>query len=96
MLDAQLPGWRDEPEVVREQQKAWQQMLGRLQRFVGEQQRLPRRKEVAEGAAVGAWLDTQKVLHRNQQLAPDRKCAGRSRAWLECAAAPCTQAVRPV
>jgi len=72
VLDVQLPGWRDEPEVVRERQEAWQQMLGRLQRFVSEQQRLPRHRETAEGAAVGWWLDAQKSLHRKQRLAPDR------------------------
>jgi len=72
VLDVQLPGWRDEPEVVRERQEAWQQMLGRLQRFVSEQQRLPRYQETAEGAAVGGWLGTQKGLHRKQRLAPDR------------------------
>jgi len=70
VLDVQLPGWRDEPEVVRERQEAWQEMLGRLQRFVVGHQRLPRQKETAEVAAVGEWLHTQKALHRNQQLAP--------------------------
>jgi len=72
VLDVQLPGWRDEPEVLRERQEAWQQMLGRLQRFVSEQQRLPRYQETAEGTRVGNWMHTQKNLHRKQRLAPDR------------------------
>ena len=72
VLDAQLPGWRDGPEVVRERREMWQEMLGRLQRCVSEQQRLPRFKETAEGAAVGRWLHTQKALLRRQRLAPDR------------------------
>jgi len=54
VLEAQLPGWRDEPEVVRGRQEAWQEMLGGCSASCVSS---AGQKETAEGAAVGMWLD---------------------------------------
>ena len=69
-----VPGWAWRVELG--STTSWEDKLHRLRAFQQEEGRLPRQNEAdGEGVQLGAWLNTQRIVYRKQQMPADRVAA---------------------